>query len=129
VIKSELKTILNRNILTLPTKISLLKTVNHWRSNGETIALIPTMGALHAGHLSLVETEIKHCDRTIVSIFVNPTQFGPDEDFKQYPRNETIDIEALEGIGTDTVYIPKVTEMYDIDYDNKYFSTTAKISG
>src|SRR5258708_332292 len=66
----------------------LRRRVRAWRRAGETVALVPTMGALHAGHLALVTRARELCDRVVASLFVNPTQFGPDEDFARYPRDE-----------------------------------------
>ncbi len=87
------------------------------------------MGALHDGHLSLIETGKKHCDRTLVSIFVNPTQFGPGEDFQQYPRNEAADIDMLRQVGTDAVYVPSVMEMYSGENGGQDFLTSIHIRG
>lgn len=92
----------------------LRSAVAKWRKNGETVALVPTMGSIHAGHLSLVATSKNHASRIVSSVFVNPTQFGPKEDFKRYPRDENGDVEKLGGAGTDLVYAPSVEEMYPI---------------
>lgn len=78
----------------------------------ETIALVPTMGALHEGHLALTQMAIKHADRLVVSIFVNPLQFSPSEDFSKYPRTLVEDIRKCQEIGADAVFIPDVNEIY-----------------
>ena len=91
---------------------ALRATVAAWRAQGERIALVPTMGALHAGHLSLVHKAREEAPRSIVSIFVNPTQFAPSEDFGKYPRTFEADVAALAAIGADAVYAPQLAEMY-----------------
>lgn len=86
-----------------------------WRARGERIGLIPTMGNLHAGHLALVERLKRSCARLVVSIFVNPTQFAPGEDFETYPRTLDDDLTALERVGVDVVWAPSVEVMYPLD--------------
>ena len=90
----------------------------HWRANGQSIAFIPTMGNLHQGHLSLMKKGQSLCDRTICSIFVNPMQFGPNEDFNHYPRTLERDIAQLEAIGCDLVYLPTASELYPDGLDH-----------
>jgi len=90
----------------------LRRRVAGWRSGGERIALVPTMGNLHAGHLALVREAQRLADRTLVSIFVNPLQFGPTEDFGAYPRTLQRDREQLEGEGTDLLFAPPVQVVY-----------------
>jgi pantoate--beta-alanine ligase len=82
------------------------------RTNGRSIGLVPTMGALHAGHVSLVRAAREQCDAVVVSIFVNPTQFGPNEDFAKYPRTWDADCALLESEGVDLILAPIATEMY-----------------
>lgn len=82
------------------------------RSEKKTIGFAPTMGALHDGHLSLVRRSKNENDATVVSIFINPTQFGPKEDFKQYPEDEEGDLNKLSGLNVDAVFIPEADEMY-----------------
>ncbi|MFN3431999.1 MAG: pantoate--beta-alanine ligase [Candidatus Sericytochromatia bacterium] len=82
------------------------------RRAGHTIGLVPTMGYLHAGHMSLIERARRECDRVVVSIFVNPTQFGPGEDFDRYPRDEARDLALCESAGADWIYAPSVDQLY-----------------
>lgn len=90
----------------------LRRQVAAWRVAGKTVALVPTMGNLHAGHLSLVEDARRRADRVVVSVFVNPTQFGPQEDFAAYPRTPADDVRQLEAVGADLLFMPSVEAMY-----------------
>jgi len=90
-----------------------------YRGAGETIAFVPTMGALHEGHLTLVDLAKKKADRVVASIYVNPTQFAPGEDFNAYPRTEKADVAMLKDRGVDLVYIPKPSSMYDVHHATK----------
>ncbi len=90
----------------------LKRAIADFRARGETIALVPTMGALHAGHLSLVDIAQRRADRIIVSIFVNPTQFAPHEDLTTYPRTFAADRAALASTKTDAIWTPSVATMY-----------------
>ena len=96
------------------TVAELRARVSAWRAAGETVAMVPTMGALHEGHLSLVEEGFRRADHVVVSIFVNPTQFAPHEDFQTYPRTEAADVEKLAALSTDLVFAPNGLEMYPL---------------
>ncbi|GAH72490.1 unnamed protein product, partial [marine sediment metagenome] len=82
------------------------------RSQGRKIGLVPTMGAFHRGHISLIERAVKDCDFVVVSIFINPTQFGHGEDFEKYPRDFDADIEACRKASVDLVFAPSTEQMY-----------------
>lgn len=97
------------------TKKSLSALSAAWHRAGETVALVPTMGFLHEGHLSLVRIAKRRARRVVVSVFVNPTQFGPNEDFAQYPRDEKRDFALLRAEGVDAVFAPTPEEMYGPD--------------
>ncbi len=104
--------------------LELRDVVTSWRREGFRVGFVPTMGALHEGHLSLVNIAGKHCDRVVVSIFVNPAQFAPGEDFESYPRAEAEDIAKLSGYPTHLVYLPARDEIYPKD-----FSTEIRVGG
>ena len=86
--------------------------VREWKQQGLTVGLVPTMGYLHEGHASLVKTSVQQCDRTVASVFLNPTQFGPGEDLETYPRDFEHDCALLTECGCDMVLHPEVSEMY-----------------
>jgi len=112
------------NIVLIRKADDLRRRVSHWRDGGLSVGLVPTMGALHDGHLSLVKKAKADCDRVVVSIFVNPTQFGPGEDLAAYPRDEKSDRSLLDALGVDALYAPGVDEIYPQD-----FSTTVRVEG
>ena len=92
-----------------------------WRMSQEgSVGFVPTMGALHGGHLSLIGISKKYCDKTIASIFINPTQFSPDEDFSSYPKTTTQDLGYLEKENVDAVFMPTTDQMYQ-GSENSYF--------
>lgn len=86
--------------------------LQNWRQEGQRIALVPTMGALHVGHMALAEYARKHADKVVMSIFVNPTQFGPHEDFDRYPRTLEADSALAAQYGVDAIWAPTVDVMY-----------------
>lgn len=95
-----------------------------YRAAGDSVALVPTMGALHAGHMALVDAARRRANRVVVSIFVNPKQFGPNEDLARYPRREMQDARMLTEAGADVLWMPSVEEMYPAG-----FATTVSVSG
>jgi pantoate--beta-alanine ligase len=102
----------------------LRRLVADWRGKGDSVGLVPTMGALHAGHLALVAAARARCRRVVVSIFVNPKQFGPREDFTAYPRPEADDLAKLAAANADLAFIPTPDEMYP-----EGFATTISVAG
>lgn len=102
----------------------LREAISAYRAAGESIALVPTMGALHDGHMALVEAAKRAGDRVVVSIFVNPMQFGPNEDLAKYPRREAADSRMLAGADVDLLWMPPVEVMYP-----EGFATTISVSG
>lgn len=99
-------------IETISTLAELRARIAGWRRAGQRIALVPTMGNLHAGHHSLVQLARRNADRVVVSVFVNPTQFGPDEDYDRYPRTVEADAAGLDDAGADVMWLPSVQTMY-----------------
>lgn len=97
---------------TARTVSELRARISAWKAAGECVAFVPTMGNLHAGHIRLVERARELADRVVVSIFVNPAQFGPGEDFERYPRTEEADAAKLAAAGAHLVFLPSVEEMY-----------------
>ncbi|PVM82332.1 pantoate--beta-alanine ligase [Caulobacter radicis] len=106
------------------TVAELREQVRAWKAAGEQVGLIPTMGALHDGHLSLVRLAQTKVKRTVASVFVNPKQFAPHEDFDAYPRGEARDAQLLESAGCDLLFAPNAAEMYP-----QGFSTTINLTG
>lgn len=101
------------------TALDALRTrVDGWKREGLRVGFVPTMGNLHAGHHSLVRLAREHADRVVASVFVNPTQFGPDEDFDRYPRTPEDDAAGLQAAGCDVVWMPSVQTMYPFGADN-----------
>lgn len=96
----------------LNTRNELVNLINNQKKEGKTIGFVPTMGALHEGHLSLVKESKKNSDITVVSVFVNPTQFNDPEDLKRYPRTLEQDVELLKSVNCDIVFAPSVEEIY-----------------
>jgi pantoate--beta-alanine ligase len=109
---------------TVRTVADLRARVRAWREAGERVALTPTMGALHEGHLSLVTLGRAHADRVVATIFVNPSQFGPNEDLTAYPRDEARDAAMLERAGCHLIFAPGLEEMYPPG-----FSTRVRVEG
>ena len=106
------------------TVADLRKQIARWRKDDERVGLVPTMGALHQGHMALVQAARAECDRVVASIFVNPKQFAPTEDLGSYPRREASDLEMLRSGGVDIAFIPAADEMYPPD-----FATLVQVTG
>lgn len=113
-------------VLVIHTKQELAEQIAEWRGHDDHVALVPTMGSLHAGHLSLVELAREHAERVIVSIFVNPTQFGEGEDFEDYPRTLERDTRRLKKTSADIIFAPNVDTMYPFGLDK---ATTVSVPG
>src|SRR5512134_805585 len=99
-------------MLTVRSVSDLRRQLGAWREAGQGVALVPTMGALHEGHLSLVRLAKERADRAVASVFVNPAQFGPHEDFARYPRQPEKDAALLAGAGCDLLFLPPVEAIY-----------------
>lgn len=99
-------------LATAKTVAGLRACVAAWRGEGKSVALVPTMGALHEGHLSLIRLALEEADRVCVSLFVNPTQFGPNEDFDRYPRDEAADAAKIAAAGAHLLFAPAPAEVY-----------------
>lgn len=107
-----------RNRMKIITTVAEMKAqVAEWKAEGLTIGLTPTMGALHEGHMSLMERAVKECDRVVTSVFVNPIQFGPNEDYDNYPRDLERDAAIAESKGVNVVFHPEPEEMYPKNYN------------
>jgi pantoate--beta-alanine ligase len=104
-------------MLVVHSREALAEQIADWRSQGDHVALVPTMGNLHEGHLALVELAREHAERVIVSIFVNPTQFGAGEDYEDYPRTLERDTRRLKTVAADMIYAPDVETMYPFGLD------------
>lgn len=101
----------------ITTKDALHEQLDEWRRQDDHIALVATMGNLHPGHISLVELAREHAERVVVTVYVNPTQFGPDEDFADYPRTLERDTMRLKKIGADVLFVPDDAEVYPFGHD------------
>jgi pantoate--beta-alanine ligase len=100
---------------TVETISNLRQAIRDWRAQGLSIALVPTLGNLHAGHIRIVEEAKKQADRVVVSVFVNPSQFGPGEDFEAYPRTPEEDAAKLRAVGAELLFLPAAEEIYPRD--------------
>lgn len=113
-------------MIVVNSKQELAEQIAEWRHNDEHVALVPTMGSLHAGHLALVELAREHAERVVVSIFVNPTQFGDGEDYDEYPRTLELDKRRLKTTAADLMFAPEVATVYPFGIEN---ATTVSVPG
>lgn len=113
-------------MLIVHTREELIEQIAEWRSRDDHVALVPTMGNLHQGHISLVDLAREHAERVIVSIFVNPTQFGEGEDYDEYPRTLERDSRRLKKSAADLVFAPSVETMYPFGLE---MATTVSVPG
>jgi pantoate--beta-alanine ligase len=114
---------------TVATIAAVREHVDRWHRKGERVAFVPTMGNLHAGHISLIELARQRGDRFIASIFVNPMQFGPNEDYAQYPRTPQKDESMLADAGCDLMFMPDVAEIYPAGFDHSTRVIVPELSG
>ena len=115
---------MSSGIVTIRSVAGLRAHVGAWRAAGESVGVVPTMGALHAGHERLMRTARRECDRVILTLFVNPTQFAPTEDLGAYPRTLAADKRMARAAGVDAVFLPSATAMY-----GDGFATTVHLDG
>ena len=115
-------------MIVVHTKQELDEQLAEWRRHDDHVALVPTMGNLHAGHVSLVELAREHAERVVVSIFVNPTQFGEEEDFDEYPRTLERDIRRLKKPAADLIFAPNVETMYPFGLEDATTISVPRIS-
>ena len=106
------------------TPAEVKEVIKDWKKQGYSIGLVPTMGYLHEGHGSLIKRAVEENDKVMVSVFVNPIQFGPNEDLETYPRDFDADLKMIESLGADMVFHPEPSDMYASD-----FSTTISVAG
>ena len=102
----------------IESKAALRELLAEWRHEGEHVAVVPTMGNLHAGHISLIDIAREHAERVVVTVFVNPTQFGPGEDFEEYPRTLERDSRRLKKVRADVLFAPDVDDIYPFGLDS-----------
>ncbi|NOY66927.1 MAG: pantoate--beta-alanine ligase [Gammaproteobacteria bacterium] len=113
---------------TVKTRSQTKSTVQRWKQAGESVAFVPTMGNLHEGHLKLVDTARQHADKVVVSIFVNPAQFGKNEDIDSYPRELELDSKKLAERGVDLLFAPETNEIYADDTSQATWVEVPKLS-
>lgn len=110
------------------TRDELAEVLAEWKQNDEHVALVATMGNLHSGHVSLIELAREHAERVVVSVFVNPTQFGPDEDFDEYPRTMERDTRRLKIASADLIFIPDVETVYPFGVEDATIVSVPKLT-